>query len=90
MSAVPEMYRRGWEHSEKEARRQSNGIAVPQNRDSPARNTLSAGCITKAGAFRRMMRKAAKWYRRAAEQGHAIAQNALGFAYRKGERAFAG
>ena len=55
------------------------------HRDMPARNTTSASCMHEAKVFQRMLARLLEWYEKAAEQGHAHAQNSLGVKYDKGE-----
>ena len=51
----------------------------------PPPNPIWATATTMAGAWRRMHVEAVKWYRKAAEQGHAEAQFNLGCCYANGQ-----
>ncbi len=61
---------------------------VPQSRrpeDLPRRSSTWAGCMPMARAFEKDPKEAVKWYRKAADQGHAGAQHNLGWMYANGE-----
>ena len=84
MSAA-EMYRRGWEHSEKE----EYAEAVKWYRRAAEQGLASAQYALgwmyyKGRGVPQDDAEEAKWYRRAAEQGLAIAQYNLGWMYYKG------
>ena len=64
--------------------RRCAGIARPPTRDMPPPRTTSAGCTRMAGAWRRTDAEAMRWYRKAADQGNAIAQYNLGWMYENG------
>ena len=52
---------------------------------TPTRNTVSAFCTTTATACRATTPRPPKWFRLAADQGYAMAQNNLGTLYARGE-----
>ena len=65
-------------------RKRPSGIAAPQNRDSPKRKYNLGSLYDKGEGVPQDYAEAAKWFRRAAEQGNAIAQNNLGMLYYEG------
>ncbi len=65
-------------------RRLSNGTRRRQHRGTPRPNTPSPTCIPTAAASIRTEEQANAWYRKAAEQGNADAQYAIGYSYANG------
>ena len=65
--------------------RRRRGSARPQTKGMRRRSTTSACSTPTAREFPRTSAQAAAWYRKAADQGHAVAQYNLGVLYRDGE-----
>ena len=61
------------------------GIAKPPSRDTLTPSTTSASCTTKGQGVPQDYAEAVRWYRKAADQGHAGAQFNLGVMYDKAE-----
>jgi len=64
-------------------RRRCGGTGWPPTKGMPWRRSSSGGITTLARAFHRMTRR--RWYRLAADQGDAVAQQSLGCVYREGK-----
>ena len=65
--------------------RRSSGGPRPRSRATPRRSTTSAAATTTARAWPSPSSTAVEWWTKAAEQGHAAAQNNLGSCYYEGE-----
>ena len=57
------------------------GIAKPQNKETRKDNTASVGSTDSGDGVSQDYAEALKWYRKAAEQGHSIAQYNVGVLY---------
>ena len=82
-SALPTPPVRAWRRT---SRKPSGGSAWLPSRDTPVRRTTSADLAYATGeGVPQDFAEAVRWYRLAAEQGYASAQNNLGLAYATGE-----
>ena len=63
------------------------GTAKPPIRETRTLSTSSASCISEGAGVPQDYAEAARWFRRAADQGHARAQFNLGFMYHKARSA---
>src|SRR5205085_7684706 len=65
----------------KTTRKLSGGTAEQRTRVTRKLSSISAPCITKGKGVRQDYAEASRWYRRAADQGDAMAQYGLGYTY---------
>ena len=73
-----------WARRAKDKRKQSDGIVRPRIKATQRRNLIWATSINGRGVSKDEA-EAAKWFRKAADQGHAAAQYNSGYAYDNGQ-----